>query len=64
MTSRKFTIPANIQKRLTKVFITNLSDKCSGNDLSRFIRAFGDIFDLYICNTPCFRKSKSIKVNL
>ncbi|KAJ0935199.1 putative RNA recognition motif domain, nucleotide-binding alpha-beta plait domain superfamily [Helianthus annuus] len=48
MTGRKPNIPANILSRITKVFITNLPEKCSGNVLSDFIRSYGDIYDLYI----------------
>ncbi|KAJ0743493.1 putative RNA recognition motif domain, nucleotide-binding alpha-beta plait domain superfamily [Helianthus annuus] len=48
MSGRKFNIPANIQGRITKVFVTNLPEKCSGNDLSYFVRSYGDIYDLYI----------------
>ncbi|KAJ0762284.1 putative RNA recognition motif domain, nucleotide-binding alpha-beta plait domain superfamily [Helianthus annuus] len=48
MTGRRFQIPATILRRITKVFITNLPEKCSGNNLSDFIRSYGDIYDLYI----------------
>ncbi|KAJ0809125.1 putative RNA recognition motif domain, nucleotide-binding alpha-beta plait domain superfamily [Helianthus annuus] len=48
MSGRKFNIPANIQSRITKVFVTNVPEKCSGNDPSYFIRSYGDIYDLYI----------------
>ncbi|KAF5754000.1 putative RNA recognition motif domain, nucleotide-binding alpha-beta plait domain superfamily [Helianthus annuus] len=41
-------IPAKILSRITKVFISNLPEKCSGNDLSGFIRSYGVIYDLYI----------------
>ncbi|KAJ0568193.1 putative RNA recognition motif domain, nucleotide-binding alpha-beta plait domain superfamily [Helianthus annuus] len=48
MAGRKTNIPANILSRITKVFVTNLPEKCSGNDLSASIRSYGDIYDLYI----------------
>lgn len=48
MTGRYPNIPATILSRITKVFITNLPDKCSGKDLSEFIREFGVIYDIYI----------------
>lgn len=48
MTGRTSKIPATILSRITKVFITNLPDKCSGKDLSEFIREYGDIYDIYI----------------
>ncbi|MFS8033550.1 putative RNA-binding domain superfamily [Helianthus anomalus] len=48
MSNRRFLIPVNIQRRLTKVFVTNLPEKCSGNVLSDSIRTYGNIHDLYI----------------
>ncbi|KAM0043891.1 putative RNA recognition motif domain, nucleotide-binding alpha-beta plait domain superfamily [Helianthus debilis subsp. tardiflorus] len=48
MTCQKPNIPANILSRITKIFVTNLAEKCSGKDLSEFIRGYGDICDLYI----------------
>ncbi|KAJ0605208.1 putative RNA recognition motif domain, nucleotide-binding alpha-beta plait domain superfamily [Helianthus annuus] len=41
-------IPETIQRRITKIFVTNLPEKCSGSDLSEKVRMFGQIFDLYI----------------
>ncbi|MFS7911539.1 putative RNA recognition motif domain, RNA-binding domain superfamily [Helianthus anomalus] len=51
MTVRKPSIPANVFSRLTKVFITNLPEKCSDNDLAEFIRPYGVIYDLYIAHS-------------
>ncbi|KAJ0770504.1 putative RNA recognition motif domain, nucleotide-binding alpha-beta plait domain superfamily [Helianthus annuus] len=45
---RKTPIPENIQRRITKIFVTNLSEGCSGTDLATTIRSFGQIYDLYI----------------
>ncbi|KAJ0786270.1 putative RNA recognition motif domain, nucleotide-binding alpha-beta plait domain superfamily [Helianthus annuus] len=47
MESRK-PIPEHIQRRILKVFVTNLPEGCSGNDLALHVRPFGNIFDLYI----------------
>ncbi|KAJ0567780.1 putative RNA recognition motif domain, nucleotide-binding alpha-beta plait domain superfamily [Helianthus annuus] len=48
MGSRRKPIPEKIQGRLTKFFVSNLPEKCSGNDLAEFVRQHGEIFDLYI----------------
>ncbi|KAL9995881.1 putative RNA recognition motif domain, nucleotide-binding alpha-beta plait domain superfamily [Helianthus debilis subsp. tardiflorus] len=45
---RRKPIPVEIQRRITKIFITNLPDGCSGADLAGQIREFGQIYDLYI----------------
>ncbi|KAF5799300.1 putative RNA-binding domain superfamily [Helianthus annuus] len=41
-------IPVNIQKRLTKFFVSNLPVRCSGNDLAGFVRAHAEIYDICI----------------
>ncbi|PWA67185.1 RNA-directed DNA polymerase, eukaryota [Artemisia annua] len=48
MERRPKIILEHIQSRITKFFITNLPDRCSGNDLAQFVREYGQIFDLYI----------------
>ncbi|MFS7981918.1 putative RNA-binding domain superfamily [Helianthus anomalus] len=48
MDRRRIPIPENIQRRITKFFVTNLPEGCSGSDLASQIRVFGQIFDLYI----------------
>ncbi|KAF5818758.1 putative RNA recognition motif domain, nucleotide-binding alpha-beta plait domain superfamily [Helianthus annuus] len=45
---RRKPIPDNIQRRILKIFVTNLPEGCSGNDLAGHVRLFGQIFDLYI----------------
>ncbi|PWA79287.1 RNA-directed DNA polymerase, eukaryota [Artemisia annua] len=47
MSGRK-PIPAHIQSRITKIFVTNLPEGCSGADLATQVRVFGQIYDLYI----------------
>ncbi|KAM0019885.1 putative RNA-binding domain superfamily [Helianthus debilis subsp. tardiflorus] len=42
------TIPVNIQKRLTKFFVSNLLGRCSGNDLAGVVRDHAEIYDIYI----------------
>ncbi|MFS8010520.1 putative RNA recognition motif domain, nucleotide-binding alpha-beta plait domain superfamily [Helianthus anomalus] len=41
-------IPETIQRRITKLFVTNLPEGCSGTDLAEHVRSFGQIFYLYI----------------
>ncbi|KAK9057763.1 hypothetical protein SSX86_022601 [Deinandra increscens subsp. villosa] len=41
-------IPESIQRRITKLFVTNLPEGCSGADLAIQVRPYGQIFDLYI----------------
>ncbi|PWA88616.1 nucleotide-binding alpha-beta plait domain-containing protein [Artemisia annua] len=48
MASSRNPIPANIQARLTKLFVNNLPDRCSGADLAAVLRGMGTIFDIYI----------------
>ncbi|PWA44930.1 nucleotide-binding alpha-beta plait domain-containing protein [Artemisia annua] len=48
MGSRQFPLPEKLHGRVTKFFMTNLPDKCSGNDLAEFLRPYGAIHDLYI----------------
>ncbi|MFS7944885.1 putative RNA-binding domain superfamily [Helianthus anomalus] len=45
---RRKPIPANIQKRLTKFFVSNLPVRCSGSDLAGFVRVHAEIYDIYI----------------
>ncbi|KAM0068793.1 putative RNA recognition motif domain, nucleotide-binding alpha-beta plait domain superfamily [Helianthus debilis subsp. tardiflorus] len=45
---RRVPIPENIQRRVTKIFVTNLPGGCSGTDLATQVRSYGQIFDLYI----------------
>ncbi|KAK9047902.1 hypothetical protein SSX86_033136 [Deinandra increscens subsp. villosa] len=45
---RKTPIPVEIQRRITKIFVTNLPEGCSGTDLASQVRLFGQIYDLYI----------------
>ncbi|PWA97953.1 RNA-directed DNA polymerase, eukaryota, Reverse transcriptase zinc-binding domain protein [Artemisia annua] len=39
---RRNPIPEEIQKRITKLFVTNLQDRCSGADLAGVLRQHGD----------------------
>ncbi|PWA67537.1 nucleotide-binding alpha-beta plait domain-containing protein [Artemisia annua] len=48
MENRRKPIPEAIQHRITKIFVTNLPEGCSGSDLASHVRVFGQIFDLYI----------------
>ena len=48
MDTRRKPIPIEIQRRITKFFVTNLPEKCSGNDLASHVRQFGKIFGIYI----------------
>ncbi|KAK9050787.1 hypothetical protein SSX86_030244 [Deinandra increscens subsp. villosa] len=48
MENRRKPIPEAIQRRITKIFVTNLPEGCSGADLASNVRVFGQIFDLYI----------------
>ncbi|PWA94795.1 nucleotide-binding alpha-beta plait domain-containing protein [Artemisia annua] len=41
-------IPETIQRRITKLFVTNLPEGCSGSVLAEHVRPFGKIFGLYI----------------
>ncbi|KAM0016712.1 putative RNA recognition motif domain, nucleotide-binding alpha-beta plait domain superfamily [Helianthus debilis subsp. tardiflorus] len=41
-------IPVEIQARVTKFYVANLPDRCSGNDLAGEVRKYGMIFDIYI----------------
>ncbi|PWA45457.1 nucleotide-binding alpha-beta plait domain-containing protein [Artemisia annua] len=41
-------IPVEIQRRITKLFVANLPDRCSGVDLAGVLREHGTIFDIYI----------------
>ncbi|KAM0071323.1 putative RNA recognition motif domain, nucleotide-binding alpha-beta plait domain superfamily [Helianthus debilis subsp. tardiflorus] len=45
---RRKPIPENVQRRILKIFVSNIPEGCSGNDLASHARVFGDIFDLYI----------------
>ncbi|PWA52254.1 RNA-directed DNA polymerase, eukaryota [Artemisia annua] len=45
---RRAPIPENIQCRITKIFVTNLPEGCSGTDLATQVRLYGKIFDIYI----------------
>lgn len=45
---RRKPIPEEIQRRITKIFVTNLPERCSGTDLASRVRDYGQIFDLYI----------------
>ncbi|MFS7952656.1 putative nucleotide-binding alpha-beta plait domain superfamily, RNA-binding domain superfamily [Helianthus anomalus] len=45
---QKIPIPENVQRRITKIFVTNLPEGCSGSDLATQVRSYGHIFDLYI----------------
>ncbi|KAK9069568.1 hypothetical protein SSX86_011472 [Deinandra increscens subsp. villosa] len=45
---RRKPIPENIQRRISKIFVSNLPNGCSGNDLAALVRPFGQIFDIYI----------------
>ncbi|KAM0064532.1 putative RNA recognition motif domain, nucleotide-binding alpha-beta plait domain superfamily [Helianthus debilis subsp. tardiflorus] len=45
---RRPPIPEKVQCRLTKIFVTNLPEGCSGSDLAAQVRPFGEIYDLYI----------------
>ncbi|KAK9067565.1 hypothetical protein SSX86_011676 [Deinandra increscens subsp. villosa] len=46
--SHRNPIPETVQRRITKLFVTNLPDGCSGTDLAAQVRSFGQIYDLYI----------------
>ncbi|PWA59445.1 nucleotide-binding alpha-beta plait domain-containing protein [Artemisia annua] len=48
MGDRRKPIPEVVQRRLTKFFVTNLPDRCSGMDLAGAIREYGAIFYIYI----------------
>ncbi|PWA45823.1 nucleotide-binding alpha-beta plait domain-containing protein [Artemisia annua] len=48
MDRRRKIIPENIQRRITKIFVTNLPERCSGTDLASYVRQYGQIFGLYI----------------
>ncbi|PWA63811.1 nucleotide-binding alpha-beta plait domain-containing protein [Artemisia annua] len=48
MGSHRKTIPVEVQARITKYFVTNLPNRCSGADLAGVVREFGIIFDIYI----------------
>ena len=48
MGSRRKPIPVEITARITKFFVSNLSDRCSGADLAKEVRNFGTIFDIYV----------------
>ncbi|KAJ0682025.1 putative RNA recognition motif domain, nucleotide-binding alpha-beta plait domain superfamily [Helianthus annuus] len=48
METRRKPIPESIQRRILKLFVTNIPEGGSGADLASFIRPFGQIFDLYI----------------
>ncbi|KAL9999293.1 putative RNA recognition motif domain, nucleotide-binding alpha-beta plait domain superfamily [Helianthus debilis subsp. tardiflorus] len=48
MDRRRIPIPENVQRRITKIFVTNLPEGCSGADLASQLRSFGQIYDLYI----------------
>ncbi|KAJ0765820.1 putative RNA recognition motif domain, nucleotide-binding alpha-beta plait domain superfamily [Helianthus annuus] len=45
---RRTPIPESVQRRITKLFVTNLPEGCSGTDLASHVRPIGQIFDLYI----------------
>ncbi|PWA48714.1 nucleotide-binding alpha-beta plait domain-containing protein [Artemisia annua] len=48
MDNRRKPIPEAFQCRITKIFVTNLPEGCSGADLASHVRVFGQIYDLYI----------------
>ncbi|MFS7975988.1 putative nucleotide-binding alpha-beta plait domain superfamily, RNA-binding domain superfamily [Helianthus anomalus] len=48
MGDHRKTIPVNIQRRLTKFFVSNLLDRCSGNDIAGVVRRHAEIHDIYI----------------
>ncbi|KAJ0587121.1 putative RNA-binding domain superfamily [Helianthus annuus] len=48
MGDHRKTIPVNIQKRLTKFFVSNLPDRCSGNDIAGVVRVHAEIYDIYV----------------
>ncbi|PWA48089.1 nucleotide-binding alpha-beta plait domain-containing protein [Artemisia annua] len=45
---RRNPIPDNVQRRITKFFVTNLPEGCSGTDLATLVRPHGLIFAIYI----------------
>jgi hypothetical protein len=45
---QKNPIPVEIQRRITKIFVSNLPEGCSGADLASHIRLHGQIYDIYI----------------
>ncbi|PWA92357.1 nucleotide-binding alpha-beta plait domain-containing protein [Artemisia annua] len=45
---RRVPIPENTQRRITKIFVTNLPEGCSGTGLATQVRMYGQIFGLYI----------------
>ncbi|KAL9992162.1 putative RNA-binding domain superfamily [Helianthus debilis subsp. tardiflorus] len=45
---RRKPIPVDIQRRLTKFYVSNLPDRCSGMDLAKVVRMHANIFDIYI----------------
>ncbi|KAJ0545552.1 putative RNA recognition motif domain, nucleotide-binding alpha-beta plait domain superfamily [Helianthus annuus] len=48
MGSRRKPIPVETLARITKFYVTNLPDNCSGANLAREVRNFGEIFDIYV----------------
>lgn len=48
MATSRNPIPASIKARITKLFVNNLPDRCSGADLAAVLRGMGTIFDIYI----------------
>ncbi|KAJ0764965.1 putative RNA recognition motif domain, nucleotide-binding alpha-beta plait domain superfamily [Helianthus annuus] len=48
MGSRRKLIPVEILARITKFYVTNIPDNCSGANLAREVRNFGEIFDIYV----------------
>lgn len=45
---RRKPIPVEVLARLTKFYVSNLPERCSGADLAKEVRNFGNIFDIYI----------------
>ncbi|KAJ0523334.1 putative RNA-binding domain superfamily [Helianthus annuus] len=45
---RRKPIPVNVQRRLTKFFVSNLPVRCSGSDLAGYVRVHEEIYDIYI----------------
>ncbi|KAK9074113.1 hypothetical protein SSX86_006710 [Deinandra increscens subsp. villosa] len=41
-------IPVEVLSRITKFYVSNLPERCSGADLAKEVRNFGTIFDIYI----------------
>ena len=48
MGSHRKPIPVEILARITKFYVSNLPERCSGADLAKEIRNFGNIFDIYV----------------